>query len=28
VSWDRPTSDQPTVDWRIFDRPGPPSHTT
>jgi hypothetical protein len=28
VSWDRPTSDQPTVDWRIFDRPGPPPHTT
>jgi hypothetical protein len=28
VSWNRPTSDQPTVDWRIFDRPGPPSHTT
>jgi hypothetical protein len=28
VAWDPPTSDQPTVDWRIFDRPGPPPHTT
>jgi hypothetical protein len=28
VRYDPPTSDQPTVDWRIFDRPGPPPHTT
>ena len=28
VAWNQPTSDQPTVDWRIFDRPGPPPHTT
>ena len=27
-AYDPPTSDQPTVDWRIFDRPGPPPHTT
>jgi hypothetical protein len=27
VPWDQPTSDQPTVDWRIFDRPGQPPHT-
>jgi hypothetical protein len=28
VAWDQPIGDQPTVDWRIFDRPGPPGHTT
>jgi hypothetical protein len=27
-AYDPPTSDQPTVDWRIFDRPGQPPHAT